>query len=254
MTPSPILEAKGVCKSFDGFAAVKNARVRVEKGRVTAVIGPNGAGKTTLFDLITGMSAPDSGEIRLKGRNIAGLAPHRVCRAGIGRSFQVPRLFPRLTVFENVQIAVLARLKKTWTLFSPARRMAREETADILEKTGLSDKAKKTGAELSHGDHKVLEMAMALGSAPELLIFDEPTAGMSSEETARAMTLIRRMSEEMGLAVLFCEHDIDLVFSMAHEIMAMAGGETIAQGTPGEIRKNSRVQSAYLGGEAFAGS
>jgi branched-chain amino acid transport system ATP-binding protein len=254
VTESPILNAKDVSKSFDGFAAVKNARLRVEKGRVTAVIGPNGAGKTTLFDLITGMSAPDSGEIRFKGRDIAGLAPHHICRAGIGRSFQVPRLFPRLTVFENVQIAVLSRLKKTWTLFSPARNMAKKETMDILEKTGLADKAKKTGAALSHGDHKVLEMAMALGSGPELLIFDEPTAGMSSEETARAMTLIKRMSEEMGLAVLFCEHDIDLVFSMAHQIMAMARGETIAQGTPGEIRKNRRVQSAYLGGETFAGS
>jgi len=243
-----MLELTDVQKSFDGFMAVRDARLTVEKGAVVAVIGPNGAGKTTLFNLITGQLTPDRGAIRFKGESIAGLSAHAVCRRGISRSFQVVNIFHRMTVFENVQTAVLSRRRMGFRLFSPARSLAREETMAILESVGLSDKAERVCGQLAHGDQKVLEMAIALGNRPELLILDEPTAGMSADETSVALDLMRRLSGEMGLTILFCEHDMEMVFSIAHEIMVMQAGQTIIQGDPATVRADERVQAAYLGG------
>ena len=243
-----MLELTDVQKSFDGFMAVRDARLSVEKGAVVAVIGPNGAGKTTLFNLITGQLTPDRGAIRFKGESIAGLSAHAVCRRGISRSFQVVNIFHRMTVFENVQTAVLSRRRMGFRLFSPARSLAREETMAILESVGLSDKAERVCGQLAHGDQKVLEMAIALGNRPELLILDEPTAGMSADETSVALDLMHRLSEEMGLTILFCEHDMEMVFSIAHEIMVMQAGQTIIQGDPATVRADERVQAAYLGG------
>jgi len=243
-----MLELTDVQKSFDGFMAVRDARLAVEKGAVAAVIGPNGAGKTTLFNLITGQLTPDRGEIRFKGESIAGLSAHAVCRRGISRSFQVVNIFHRMTVFENVQTAVLSRRRMGFRLFSPARSLAREETMAILESVGLSDKAERVCGQLAHGDQKVLEMAIALGNRPELLILDEPTAGMSADETSVALDLMRRLSGEMGLTILFCEHDMEMVFSIAYEIMVMQAGQTIIQGDPATVRADERVQAAYLGG------
>lgn len=243
-----MLDVEALQKSFDGFLAVKNARLRVQKGDVVAVIGPNGAGKTTLFHLITGQLAPTSGTIRFKGQEIGGLASYQVCRRGISRSYQVVNLFNRLTVFENVQVAVLSHQKKTFRLFRPARTMAFAETNEILESVGLLDQRDMPSSALSHGDQKVLEIAIALGNRPELLIMDEPTAGMSPEETAMTLRLMEKLSSELGLTILFCEHDMGMVFSIANQIMVMHQGETIVQGTPGEIRNNRLVQKAYLGG------
>ena len=243
-----MLELTDVQKSFDGFMAVRGVRLTVEKGAVVAVIGPNGAGKTTLFNLITGQLTPDQGAIRFKGESIAGLSAHAVCRRGISRSFQVVNIFHRMTVFENVQTAVLSRRRMGFRLFSPARSLARAETMAILESVGLSDKAGRVCGQLAHGDQKVLEMAIALGNRPELLILDEPTAGMSADETSVALDLMRRLSEEMGLTILFCEHDMEMVFSIAHEIMVMQAGQTIIQGDPATVRADERVQAAYLGG------
>jgi branched-chain amino acid transport system ATP-binding protein len=243
-----MLEVTDVQKSFDGFMAVRGARLSVEKGAVVAVIGPNGAGKTTLFNLITGQLSPDRGDIRFKGESIAGLPAHAVCRRGISRSFQVVNIFHRMTVFENVQTAVLSRRRMGFRLLSPARSMAREETMAILESVGLSDKAERVCGQLAHGDQKVLEMAIALGNRPELLILDEPTAGMSADETSVALDLMRRLSREMGLTILFCEHDMEMVFSIAHDIMVMRSGGTILQGDPATVRADERVQAAYLGG------
>ena len=243
-----MLELTDVQKSFDGFMAVRDVRLTVEKGAVVAVIGPNGAGKTTLFNLITGQLTPDRGGIRFKGESIAGLSAHAVCRRGISRSFQVVNIFHRMTVFENVQTAVLSRRRMGFRLFSPARSLAREETMAILESVGLSDKAERVCGQLAHGDQKVLEMAIALGNRPELLILDEPTAGMSADETSAALDLMRRLSGEMGLTILFCEHDMEMVFSIAHEIMVMQAGQTIIQGDPATVRADERVQAAYLGG------
>lgn len=243
-----MLQVKALHKSFDGFKAVDDARLHVPKGAVVAVIGPNGAGKTTLFHLITGQLAPDAGSIWFKNADIAGLPPHRVCRKGISRSYQVVNIFNRLSVFENVQVSVLSRRKKTFDLIRPAKIQAVGETRSILESVGLADKAKMTSGSLSHGDQKVLEIAIALGNRPELLILDEPTAGMSPEETAVTLALMKRLSEQMGLTILFCEHDMSLVFSIASQIMVMQQGQTIVQDEPAAVRANRQVQEAYLGG------
>ncbi|MFH1982743.1 MAG: ABC transporter ATP-binding protein [Pseudomonadota bacterium] len=243
-----MLRVESLKKSFDGFMAVNDASLKVETGDVVAVIGPNGAGKTTLFHLITGQLAPTAGTILFKGENIAGLAPYRVCRKGISRSYQVVNIFSRLTVFENVQVAVLSYRKKTFNIFRPAKTMAVRETRRILESVGLLDKADMTSGVLSHGDQKVLEIAIALGNRPQLLILDEPTAGMSPEETAVTLRLMRQLSGELGLTILFCEHDMGMVFSIANQIMVMQQGKTIIQGPPDEVRSNQLVRQAYLGG------
>lgn len=243
-----MLRVEGLAKSFGGFMAVADADLTVEAGSVVAVIGPNGAGKTTLFHLITGQLAPDSGRILFEGEDIAGLPSHRVCRKGISRSYQVVNLFHRLTVFENVQIAVLSRQRKTLNLFRPARSMAVEETQAILASVGLEEKAHMISGALSHGDQKVLEMAIALGNRPKLLILDEPTAGMSPEETAVTLALMRQLSTEHGLTILFCEHDMGMVFSIATEIMVMQNGRTLLQDIPQRVKTDRRVREAYLGG------
>jgi len=242
-----MLYVKSVQKSFEGFMAVRQVNLTVEKGEIIAVIGPNGAGKTTLFHLVTGHLRPDRGEIIFKGQNISGMPPHKICGKGISRSYQVVNIFKRLSVFENVQVAVLSRRKKSFCLFSPAKKMAVRETGEILESMGLADRANVISGLLSHGDQKVLELAVALGNKPDLLIMDEPTAGMSPEETAHAIAMIMRLSREMGLTILFCEHDMELVFSVAHKIMVMQQGSTIIQGKPEEVRNNRRVRDAYLG-------
>ena len=243
-----MLSVEAVNKSFDGFMAVNEAKLLVEKGEVVAVIGPNGAGKTTLFNLITGQLAPDNGRILFKGEDITGLPPFIICRKSISRSFQIVNVFNRLTVFENVQVAVLSHQKKTFNIFSPAKNMAGRETMEILESVGLAEKANIISSTLSHGDQKVLEMAIALGNKPELLILDEPTAGMSPEETEVTLKLMKSLSGAMGLTILFCEHDMSMVFSIAQKIMVMQQGRTIIQGKPDEVKNNRQVQEAYLGG------
>jgi branched-chain amino acid transport system ATP-binding protein len=242
-----VLRVESVVKSFGGFKAVNGADLEVEAGEIVAVIGPNGAGKTTLFHLITGHLSPDAGRILFKGREIAGLPPHVLCRKGITRSFQVVSIFPRLTVFENVQIAVLSRERKTFRIFSPVRDMEAEEVDRILRNVGLFEKRNVESDLLSHGDQKVLEIAIALGGKPELLILDEPTAGMAPEETERCIRLLRKLSDESGLTILFCEHDIGLVFKIANRVMVMVRGGTVIQGACEEVRRNRVVQNAYLG-------
>jgi branched-chain amino acid transport system ATP-binding protein len=240
-----VLEVASISKTFDGFKAVNKANLTVEKGEIVAVIGPNGA---TLFNLITGVIKPDSGRILFKKEDITGLSPHEVCRKRISRSFQIVNVFQRLTVFENVQISVLSREKKTWNLFTPSTSLAIKETDEILASVGLLKKKNRTTALLSHGDRKVLEIAMALGGNPEFLILDEPTAGMAAEETSRCIDLIKMLSQTMGLTILFCEHDMEIVFGIANRIMVMVRGGTIIQGSCEEVRCNEAVQDAYLGG------
>jgi len=242
-----VLRVESVVKSFGGFKAVDGANLQVNAGEIVAVIGPNGAGKTTLFHLLTGHLSPDSGRILFKGEEIGGLSPHVICRRGITRSFQVVNIFPRLSVFENVQIAVLSRERKTFRIFSSVERMEEEEVHRILRSVGLFDQQDVGSDLLSHGDKKVLEIAVALSGNPELLILDEPTAGMAPEETERCIRLIRKLSEESGVTILFCEHDIALVFEIANRIMVMVRGATVVQGSGEEVRRNSEVQSAYLG-------
>jgi branched-chain amino acid transport system ATP-binding protein len=244
-----MLQVEAVDKSFEDFKAVNGANLTIGKGEVVAVIGPNGAGKTTLFNLITGQLKRDKGKIIFKGEDISELPPYEICKKGIARSFQVVNIFPRLNVFRNVQVAVLSQQRKSNTLFRPAHHMVVEETNNILESVGLLDKAHRIAGSLSHGDQKILEIAIALGNEPELLILDEPTAGMSPEETSATIELIKRLAEMRGLTILFCEHDMEIVFSIAQSIMVMRHGQTIIQGSPEEVRSNKEVQEAYLGGE-----
>ena len=245
-----MLRVEAVKKLFDGFLAVNEADLVVEKGEIIAVIGPNGAGKTTLFNLITGQLKPDTGRIIFKNKDIAGVPPYEICKKGISRSFQIVNIFSRLTVFENVQVAMLSHQKKTLKLFSPTKGQVIQETREILDNVGLYDKAKSISGSLSHGDQKVLEIAIALGNRPELLILDEPTAGMSPEETSGTIKLINRLTTDLGLTILFCEHDMELVFSIAHKIMVMQQGKSIIQAKPDQVRDNKEVQEAYLGGSA----
>ena len=243
-----MLRVEETSKSFDRFAAVSHAALHVDKGKIVAVIGPNGAGKSTLFKLITGHLKPDAGRILFKGEPITGLPPHEICRKGISMAFQIVNIFNRMTVFENVQAAVLSHQRKAGVLFRSARNMAVRETMEHLESVGLRRKADRIGGALSYGDQKVLEIAIALSTGPELLILDEPTAGMSPEETVMCMDLIKRLSADLGLTVLFCEHNIELVFSMSDEIMVLRAGKTIIQDIPEAVRADRAVQEAYLGG------
>ncbi len=242
-----MLNVQHLKKSFDGFQAVADANLSVPKGEVVAVIGPNGAGKSTLFNLITGHIHADSGKILFKDENITRLTPHDICLKGVGRSFQHVNIFSRLTVFENVQAAVIAEHKKTYQMFSSARKLFIPETMSILEQLGLAEQADQLCSSLSYGDQKVLEIAIALGSKPELILLDEPTAGMSPEETRRIVLLIKNLSQKHGLTILLTEHDMELVFDVAQKIMVLHQGRTIAQGLPEEVRKDKAVQNAYLG-------
>jgi branched-chain amino acid transport system ATP-binding protein len=244
-----MLQVEAVDKSFGDFMAVYGANLTVGEGELVAVIGPNGAGKTTLFNLISGQLKPNKGRIVFKGEDITGLPPHEITRRGIARSFQIVNIFHRLTVFENVQVAVLSQQRHSRNLLSPAQNLCVEETRSLLENVGLSDEVTNIAGSLSHGDQKVLEIAIALGNEPELLILDEPTAGMSPEETEATMELIKRLADTRGLTILFCEHDMDVVFSVAHSIMVMHQGRTLIQGDLQEVRSNKEVQEAYLGGD-----
>lgn len=244
-----MLHVEAVHKSFDGFMAVDGANLHVADGELVAVIGPNGAGKTTLFNLIAGQLKPDSGRIIFKGEEISRLPPYRICERGIARSFQIVNIFPRLSVFDNVQVAVLSQQRRSSNLFRPAPSLAVDETNGILESLGLTDQARHVAGSLSHGDQKILEIAMALGNEPSLLILDEPTAGMSPEETFATMELIHQLAHTRGITILFCEHDMEVVFSVAQSIMVMHQGRTLIQGNPEEVRENAEVQEAYLGAE-----
>ena len=242
-----MLQVENVYKAFGDFLAVRGANLKVGKGELVAVIGPNGAGKTTLFNVICGQLRPEKGRIVFKEEVIDGLPPYRICRKGVARSFQIANIFPRLSVFRNVQVSVLSQQRKSTVLFRPAQTIAMEETRAILDHVGLAAKAGEVAGSLSHGDQRILEIAIALGNRPELIILDEPTAGMSPEETAGTMALIRRLADERGLTILFCEHDMDVVFNVASSIMVMRQGETIIQGPPETVRANAEVQQAYLG-------
>jgi len=243
-----MLRVERVYKSFDNFHAVNGANLTVRKGELVAVIGPNGAGKTTLFNLIGGQLKPDKGSVFFNDEDISRLPPYQICKRGIARSFQIANIFHRITVFRNVQVSVLSRQGKSNRLFRPAHSMAVEETDGILESVGLLDKKDHIAGSLSHGDQRILEIAIALGNEPEMLILDEPTAGMSPEETAATMALIKGLAETRGLTILFCEHDMDVVFNTAQSIMVMHHGSTIVQAEPEKVKQNREVQEAYLGG------
>ena len=242
-----IVHVDRVVKTFGGFRAVDEASLMVEEGSIHALIGPNGAGKTTLFHLLTGFLRLTSGSIRFAGRDVAGLPPHRLSRLGIVCTFQITNLFPQLTVRESVECAVLTRLRRQNCFWRSPSRQARDEAEQVLAEVGLADVAEQRSGTLSHGDQRVLEVALAVATRPRVLLLDEPTAGMSPVETERTVTLIRRLARENALTVLLVEHDVKVVFSVSDRITVMHQGRIVKEGAPADIRKDPEVIEIYLG-------
>ncbi|MGH7029927.1 MAG: ABC transporter ATP-binding protein [Stellaceae bacterium] len=242
-----MLEIVGLSKSFAGFRAVSDVSLTVEARQIAAVIGPNGAGKSTLFNLITGHLRPDSGRVELNGRDITGSPPYRLCGLGIGRSFQRTNIFANLTVFENLQAAFLVHRGRGMNFWSSAESFYRGETDGLLTAIGLAGQEKTIAGTLSYGNQKQLELGLALASDPQILLLDEPTAGMSASETHETMQLLRRIAEERGLTLIFTEHDMEVVFSIAEKIAVLHQGRLLAEGTPAEVRRDPEVRRVYLG-------
>jgi branched-chain amino acid transport system ATP-binding protein len=243
-----MLECRKLRKTFSGFLAINDVSLTVDKSSVTAVIGPNGAGKSTLFNLITGHLRPDSGGVALEGRDITGVPPHRICGMGIARSFQRTNIFPKLTVFENIQAAFIAHSGRGLNMWGVSERQHRDETWQMIENLALHDIAHTIAGEISHGAQKQVELGIALAGKPRMLLLDEPTAGMSAQETHESITLLARIAREQALTLLFTEHDMDVVFSIADKIAVLHQGGIIATGVPDDVRRNAEVRRVYLGG------
>ncbi len=242
-----ILGVEKARKSFDGFVAINGVSFSLQKGEICSIIGPNGAGKTTLFNLITGHLRIDEGKLIFKDQDITNRRPYQICRLGVGRSFQRTNIFPRLTVYQNIQAGVLVHQGRSFTFFRPVDSFFQKETEEILDRVGLKEYAETVSGSLSYGFQKQLELGIALASEPELLLLDEPTAGMSTQETHQTMELIGKITREKGLTLLFTEHDMEVVFSISQRIMVLHQGRLIAEGTPEEVRGNPEVQKVYLG-------
>lgn len=245
----PILVLENVDKSFGGLKVTSDVSFSLEPGSISAIIGPNGAGKTTLFNQITGHLAPDRGRIVFRGREITGLSTQEIVQRGMGRAFQITSIFPEETVLDNLRLACLSGLGQSR---SPIKAVASfKEATDkayaILERLGLEKYSDRPALELSHGDQKLLDIGIALGLEPKLLLLDEPTAGMSPEERQLTRDLIARLWTEFNLTLVFIEHDMDTVFGIAQTVRVLQQGRLLAEGTPDEIRSNREVITAYLG-------
>jgi branched-chain amino acid transport system ATP-binding protein len=246
----PVLVTEGLTRHFGGLAAVQGVSLDAYMGEVHAVIGPNGAGKSTLINLLSGDLPPSSGKVRLRGRDITGLAPYRVARLGVGRSYQKTNVFLGFTAFENTRIAAQGRMGSSMRFFRPASRYAQvNRTAEqALAAAGLEKRTGTVVSELSHGEQRQLEIAMTLATRPEILLLDEPLAGMGAEESTAMVALLRKLRADH--AILLVEHDMDAVFALADRLTVMVNGQVLASGAPAEIRANQQVQHAYLGEEA----
>ena len=242
-----MLEIAGLTKSFSGFVAVSDVSLTVETRQIAAVIGPNGAGKSTLFNLITGHLRPDTGRVLLDGRDITGVQPHETCRLGLGRSFQRTNIFPKLTVFQNIQAAFLVHLGRGGNFWARSDTLYRDEVERLLVSIGLRGQANALGGTLSYGNQKQLELGLALASDPQVLLLDEPTAGMSASETHDTIRLLERIAGERALTLLFTEHDMAVVFGIAQKIAVLHQGRLIADGSPAEVRNDPEVRRVYLG-------
>lgn len=248
MGEAPLLDVRDVSKAFGGVRAVAGVSFAVRPGEVQAVIGPNGAGKSTLFNLLTGQLACDRGRILFRGERIDGAPPHRIWRMGISRTFQVPAVFQSLTVRENVQTALLSRWRMSGRLVTGVAGLFEPDAAAVLAQVGLPGHADDGCGTLSLGDLKRVELALALANEPDLLLLDEPTAGMSSAERGDLMETVVRIVRERRLTVLFTEHDMDVVFGAATRILVLHQGRVLVEGAPAEVRENPDVQRVYLGG------
>jgi len=246
---TPLLETRGLGRAFGALQAVAGVDLAVQAGELRAIIGPNGAGKTTLFHLISGLLPPTAGRVLFRGDDVTALPAPARCRRGISRTFQITSIFPELSVLENVRIAVQLRTVGNFrfiggrTLIEASERRAQ----DSLGALGLLDRAEAPAATLPHGDQRLLEIAMAVAQEPDLLLLDEPTQGLSPEDTVATVGVIRRIARERGLTIILVEHDMDVVFDLADRISVLHFGQLIAEDTPDRIRANADVQTAYLG-------
>jgi branched-chain amino acid transport system ATP-binding protein len=243
----PILRVSGLVKRFGGVTASDSVDLEVRKGEVHALIGPNGAGKSTFVHQVSGALLPDAGTITFEGRDLTRMAMHRRVAAGVARSFQVTNVFGRLTVLDNVALAVQARSGSSFAFWRPAisEEAMFAEARRLLERVGLEGRAGLEAAALSHGEQRRLEVALALATLARLLLLDEPMAGLDLRESADLVALLREI--RMDSTLLLVEHDMEAVFSLADRISVMVYGRVIATGTPGEIRANEEVRRAYLG-------
>ena len=241
-----LLETERLTRSFGSLVAVNGVSLVIRRGELRSIIGPNGAGKTTLFRLISGEMAPSSGRVKFRDADITGLPQHRVCRLGIAKSYQITNIFPRLTVLENVRVAVQG-YARSFNFWSRADRIAgcRERAVEILEMVGLARRTERLAAHLSHGEKRHLEIGITLASEPVLLLLDEPTAGMSPEETDETMVLIRELAR--ARTVVLVEHKMKLVMGVSDRVTVLHQGQVLADGSPDEIRNNALVQETYLG-------
>ena len=248
---APLLEIRRLHKAFGKVVTANGIDLTLEEGVLTSIIGPNGAGKSTLINMLSGSLRVDSGEILFQGKEITDLPIHKRVRLGLCRSFQVVNVFPDLSVFDNIQIPVLAVQKRATRLFRPVSREkeAQQEVEQVLERVGLQTKAQVPANALSHGDQRLLEVGIALAVRPTLLFLDEPTAGMNPVERVTVLQNIKRLSAEGKTTFVIVEHDMDIVFSLSDRVIVLHHGDIIGDGTTDEIQKSKRVKEVYLGEE-----
>lgn len=242
-----VLETKALFHDFSGLKVLFDVNLEVSEGERHAIIGPNGAGKTTLFNVITGTYQPSEGDVFFKGRKVTGFKPHKMVRRGMGRSFQITSTFSRLTAFQNIRMGILSKRDIRFNMFRMLDKMqdVTAETEEVLKRINLDGERDIPASQLSYGKSRSLEISMALATDPDLVMLDEPTAGMSVDETHNAVELIRRLTE--GKTMVIIEHDMDVVFSLADRITVLHLGTILASGPPEEIRDNQAVKDAYLG-------
>ncbi|KQY98186.1 ABC transporter ATP-binding protein [Pseudolabrys sp. Root1462] len=247
-----VLSVRSLSKTFGGVHAVNDVSFDIGKGEFLALIGPNGAGKSTTFNMINGQLTPDSGDILIGDKSIAGMAPRDIWRLGVGRTFQVAATFGSMTVVENVQMALISHARGILGLWRPAASLHRERALELLAQVGMADAADRPSRELAYGDVKRIELAIALANDPQLLLMDEPTAGMAPRERNDLIKLVKALVVERGISVLFTEHSMDVVFSYADRIIVLARGRLIADGNAAAIRDNAKVREVYFGtGKTF---
>ncbi|HEY9065192.1 MAG TPA: ABC transporter ATP-binding protein [Burkholderiaceae bacterium] len=247
-----LLKVSNLGKSFGGNRAVDGVSFEVSAGELLALIGPNGAGKSTTFNMVNGQLRADTGSIVLDGRELIGRKPRDIWHLGVGRTFQIAETFASLTVVENVQMALISADAKLFSMWQPAAQHRRADALALLEQVGMAAQADRPCSELAYGDVKRVELAIAMANAPKLLLMDEPTAGMAPKERNELMALTKKLVTERGLAVLFTEHSMDVVFAYADRLIVLARGRLIAEGTPEEIRDHPKVQEVYFGtGKTF---